>query len=432
MLGIFFFSNSIGDTSRLPTNLEDNKLNYVSYRHLMTSYPSAYCEADTPDPKTFVEPSVPSKLISIQVVVRHGDRTPCTPEPKDDVEWRCDQGEYYVTEKLISTVDYDTAEYDWNRKFWKGNCADGQLTPRGFEQHMALGDKIFQTYSSRIPIEADGVYARSTIVPRARQSAQAFLFGMLKTEYSGKEITVQTSPYHKRSDIMLGSAQCSRLNQMQSDYRTTPEWKAHLANNQDLKSRLIYLYETANSSLWQDDAFEKYYDTSQARYCHNQPMPCMGTDCLTEAERQRTVELGLWEWDYRNNLYRAPEKSQLEIGPLLFVIATTFQKSLDPKSNITAVRLYSGHDDTVSPLLSALGLHLPWPPYASNVVFELWQPVSGKTVPFVRMRYNGELQAFAPCNALECPLDLFFEFIEPFGSPSNYAAKCATPLQPTQ
>ncbi|KAG2424099.1 hypothetical protein HXX76_014774 [Chlamydomonas incerta] len=36
--------------------------------------------------------------------------------------------------------------------------------------------------------------------------------------------------------------------------------------------------------------------------------------------------------------------------------------------------LYSGHDSTIMPLLSALGLDVShWPPYLSNIVLELWQ-----------------------------------------------------------
>eukprot|EP00878_Enallax_costatus_P030007 GHUV01032595.1.p1 GENE.GHUV01032595.1~~GHUV01032595.1.p1 ORF type:complete len:170 (+),score=59.64 GHUV01032595.1:331-840(+) len=36
--------------------------------------------------------------------------------------------------------------------------------------------------------------------------------------------------------------------------------------------------------------------------------------------------------------------------------------------------MYSGHDSTIMPLLTALGVELErWPPYISNLVFELWE-----------------------------------------------------------
>ena len=55
--------------------------------------------------------------------------------------------------------------------------------------------------------------------------------------------------------------------------------------------------------------------------------------------------------------------------------------------------LYSGHDTTIMPLLATLGQDVStWPPYVSNVVFELWesQTPDGKKQEYVKVLVNGK------------------------------------------
>lgn len=52
---------------------------------------------------------------------------------------------------------------------------------------------------------------------------------------------------------------------------------------------------------------------------------------------------------------------------------------------------YSGHDTTVMPLLATLGQDVTtWPPYVSNIVFELWEGQrDGKKQEYVKVLVNG-------------------------------------------
>lgn len=74
-----------------------------------------------------------------------------------------------------------------------------------------------------------------------------------------------------------------------------------------------------------------------------------------------------------------------------------------PADSPDAVKLtlLSGHDTVIAPVLASLGLYTNglcvWPPYASRIVFELWEPsVSSSTSSspsddfYVRVLYNGE------------------------------------------
>ncbi|GIL63317.1 hypothetical protein Vafri_17410 [Volvox africanus] len=75
--------------------------------------------------------------------------------------------------------------------------------------------------------------------------------------------------------------------------------------------------------------------------------------------------------------------------------------SADGKSR-PKMYLYSGHDSTIMPLLSAMGLDITkWPPYMSNLVFELWQLPSRRPGAepryVVRVLFNREELSLPHC-----------------------------------
>ena len=54
--------------------------------------------------------------------------------------------------------------------------------------------------------------------------------------------------------------------------------------------------------------------------------------------------------------------------------------------------MYSGHDTTIMPLLATLGQDVStWPPYVSNVIFEMWEShTDGKRQEYVKVLVNGK------------------------------------------
>ena len=82
--------------------------------------------------------------------------------------------------------------------------------------------------------------------------------------------------------------------------------------------------------------------------------------------------------------------------------------------------LYSAHDTTVDPLLTALGIgDGTWPPYASRVVFELVEGATrSQTAYYVRVLYNGAAVTDAvdfceiyDASAGLCPIGDFEKFL---------------------
>ena len=71
--------------------------------------------------------------------------------------------------------------------------------------------------------------------------------------------------------------------------------------------------------------------------------------------------------------------------------------------------LYSGHDTTIMPLLVMLGQDtLDWPPYCSNLVFELWEvPGSWLKRPghLVRVLYNRSVLPISGQNGAALQID---------------------------
>lgn len=59
------------------------------------------------------------------------------------------------------------------------------------------------------------------------------------------------------------------------------------------------------------------------------------------------------------------------------------------------LRLYSGHDSTIMPLLAPLQRVDHWPPYLSSLVYELWRRASDGQ-PYVRVRSPGRPPRASP------------------------------------
>ncbi|ORY53736.1 phosphoglycerate mutase-like protein [Rhizoclosmatium globosum] len=84
------------------------------------------------------------------------------------------------------------------------------------------------------------------------------------------------------------------------------------------------------------------------------------------------------------------------IGDLLEVMDSRVQKPLDDEYSIK-LGLFSGHDTTIGPLLTGMGLfngeRRAWPKFGANVTFELFEnhvgALKAENDHFVRVKYNG-------------------------------------------
>jgi len=135
-------------------------------------------------------------LEMVQVLIRHGDRTPSVFIPNTDngkYDYNCtfrtkDNDHKQMFEEYAKITRHFTL-----RDFLKGmktsgrllptgqRCRVSQMTQRGFLQHFTLGKHMRTAYSSLIntDINSGNLHVRSTSRTRCVQSAAAFLYGLL-------------------------------------------------------------------------------------------------------------------------------------------------------------------------------------------------------------------------------------------------------------
>lgn len=93
-------------------------------------------------------------------------------------------------------------------------------------------------------------------------------------------------------------------------------------------------------------------------------------------------------------------------------VASTALALAGPSDSLPRMYLYSAHDTTIMPLVVAMGVDIDtWPPYLSNLSFELWQgqPAPGVAPKhYVRVLYNdSELRIPGVPLGVLCDVDTF-------------------------
>lgn len=243
--------------------------------------------------------------------------------------------------------------------------------------------------------------------------------------------------------MFANSAACPALVSLMSSRSQSAEWKAHL-NQPALWPILEAAFGTANKPEWHQ-AFDNYFDQMSVRTCHNMPLPCSpdGTTCVDQKSYQQVVSLANWEFAYAYTQYEWQNFATLGIGGFVSVLRDVWVAIANEDPSLSSVgtpdfAFYSGHDTTLTAVLGAFNVtNWPWPAYASNMLFELWekdtktthelQPAGVYDNLYVRFIYNGEVIPLASqgcCDEL-CPLENVVTYLNNL-IPSNLPDLCKT------
>lgn len=402
------------------------------------------------------------KLLSVQVMIRHGDRYPLYSIPKtkrpaiDCTLSTSRQPSHPLLNSFISHMGQG------GRGHWESPlnnvprlpnhsaCEIGELTQTGVVQHLRNGQLLREAYKRHAFLPSDWsprqVWVETTGKSRTLQSGLAFLYGLLP-DFDWKKLTVR----HQWSTLFCSSAcDCPARNRYLEEEQRR-QYRLRVADT-ELDRSYADMARTLGLPTRQLRAANPI-DSLLCHLCHSLPFPCVPAGengsggCLTMAQfaviRQHQLED---EVDRRKvGLYH--KYAVLAMYPYLNRTATKMERVAKSSEAGRQQRvgteevftLSSAHDVTMAPLLSALGLeNARFPRFAARVVFELWKspPVmqgqakkrGGKSDKskekggevFIRVLYNGEDVTFHTtfCRSHNrhatqplCPLKNFLSFV---------------------
>ncbi|KAF3693099.1 2-phosphoxylose phosphatase 1 [Channa argus] len=402
------------------------------------------------------------KLLSVQVMIRHGDRYPLysipkTKRPAIDCTLSINKKPSHpLMNSYISHMGqgerghWETPLGSVPRLPSHSACEMGELTQTGVVQHLHNGQLLHQAYKHHNLLSSDWsprqVWVETTGKSRTLQSGLAFLYGFLPN-FDWTKLTVR----HQWSTLFCGSAcDCPARNKYLEEEQRR-QYKLRVADA-ELEKTYADMARTLGLLTRQLRAANPI-DSLLCHLCHGLSFPCVPTGddgtggCLTMAQfaviRRQQLED---EADRRRaGLYH--KYAILAMYPYLNRTASKMERVAKgseagrrPRAGGEEVfSLSSAHDVSMAPLLSALGLEeARFPRFAARVVFELWksppttqgQPKKGAGKGdkskakdgelFIRVLYNGEDVTFHTtfCRSHDrhashplCPLKNFLSFV---------------------
>ena len=303
------------------------------------------------------------RLVLSVTLIRHGDRTPFKGIPGSAQTWKLGLGE---------------------------------LTPLGMNQEYLLGKSLRERYVDQFRLlpanyVPNVVYARSTTLNRTIMSAQSLLCGLYppgtgpmladgKPALPGafQPVPIRTWPAAEDRVLLGGRFHGDEVKTLKERLVfTTGEWQE---KTRSCSGRFARWSRISGLDLRTLTDLIPVADEFNVRGVHGVPFP----EGITDVEAREIVGLGFWAMAQE---YRPREIGRLLARDLLAEVMSHMEKAHQGTQPHRLI-LYSAHDSTLLPVLSALGVPRDTQvPYASNVIFELSRD---GTAWSVRVRYNGE------------------------------------------
>nr|XP_012327414.1 lysophosphatidic acid phosphatase type 6 [Aotus nancymaae] len=369
------------------------------------------------------------KLKMVQVVFRHGARSPLKPLPlEEQVEWNPQllevppqtQFDYTVTNLIGGPKPPSPYDSQYHETILKGGMFAGQLTKVGMQQMFTLGERLRKNYVEDIPFlsptfNPQEVFIRSTNIFRNLESTRCLLAGLFQCQKEGP-IIIHTDEAH--SEVLYPNYQnCWSLRQRARGRRQAASLQPGIS--EDLKK----VKEGMGIDSSDEVDFLILLDNVAAEQAHSLPT-CPMLERFARIIEQRAVDTSLYILQKEDR-----ESLQMAVGPFLHILESNLLRAVDPTTAPDKIRklyLYAAHDVTLIPLLMTLGIFdHKWPPFAVDLTIELYQHLESKEW-FVQLYYHGKEQVLRGCPDGLCPLDMFLNTMSVYTlSPEKYHALCS-------
>uniref|UniRef100_A0ABI7ZI77 acid phosphatase n=1 Tax=Felis catus TaxID=9685 RepID=A0ABI7ZI77_FELCA len=367
------------------------------------------------------------ELKMVQVVFRHGARSPLKPLPREQAEWNLQllevppqtQFDYTVTNLAGGLKPHSPFDSQYRKTVLKGGMFAGQLTNVGMQQMFALGQRLRKSYVEDIPFLSPTfnpleVFVRSTNIYRNLESTRCLLAGLFQSQKEGP-IVIHTD--EANSEVLYPNYQnCWSLQERTRGRRQAACLQPGIS--EDLQKVKEGMGIASNDGV----DFLSLLDNVAAEQVHSLPS-CPTLRRFAQMIEQRAVDTALYVMQGEDR-----ESLQMAVGPFLHILESNLREVMDPATAPGKTRklyLYAAHDVTLMPLLIILGIFdHKWPPFAVDLTMELYQHRESKEW-FVQLYYHGE-QVPKGCPDQLCPLDKFLNTLSAYTlSPEKYHTLCS-------
>ncbi|KNC54054.1 lysophosphatidic acid phosphatase type 6 [Thecamonas trahens ATCC 50062] len=378
------------------------------------------------------------KLVHVDAVFRHGDRTPANAAqcwPNDTAVWECELAQAVQASRSMAAP---AASYGAlfriapvpGKMFFPGNCAVGQLTTQGYEQHLANGAAFRAAYvagAGLLPTAFDPttVHIETDTSIRVQMSAQAFISGMypdqLGPNAAGSTASLPLVNIAVRDSatqiVCPNPAVCPALASIAADFAKSKV----LANfTETVVKPVSDKLAAAFGEKDGDVSLGVTFDCMHAHECHGFPLPpSVPSSLWADLSNAAIGMLGL--------TYSFPSRTEFgsnAMGPMIGQVVADLQTAVAGSSPVK-MHMYGTHDTCIMPLLAALGLYGDeWCPYAGIVAFELYavdkavaSPAAaallGDDTHAVRLLRYGSEVTIPGCPDVLCPWSTFVNVLSP-------------------